>query len=78
MTDTNEATFDWDGTYGDSFALNYQAYIPTNSPLTSAQGQPYNLYMTGVVKPVPLPAAAWLFGSGLLGLVGLARRKKSG
>jgi hypothetical protein len=26
---------------------------------------------------VPVPAAAWLFGSGLLGLVGMARRKKS-
>ena len=26
---------------------------------------------------VPVPAAAWLFGSGLLGLVGIARRKKS-
>jgi hypothetical protein len=25
---------------------------------------------------VPIPAAAWLFGSGLLGLVGIARRKK--
>lgn len=25
---------------------------------------------------VPVPAAAWLFGSGLIGLVGLARRKK--
>ena len=25
---------------------------------------------------VPVPAAAWLFGSGLLGLVGFARRKK--
>jgi hypothetical protein len=28
-----------------------------------------------VIPPVPVPAAAWLFGSGLLGLVGLARRK---
>ena len=27
--------------------------------------------------PVPLPAAIWLFGSGLLGLVGLARREVS-
>ena len=26
---------------------------------------------------VPVPAAAWLFGSGLLGLVGMARRKKA-
>lgn len=26
---------------------------------------------------VPLPAAAWLFGSGLLGLVGVARRRNS-
>jgi hypothetical protein len=28
-----------------------------------------------VVEPVPLPAAAWLFGSGLLGLIGIARRR---
>jgi len=26
---------------------------------------------------IPIPAAAWLFGSGLLGLVGMARRKKA-
>ena len=26
--------------------------------------------------PIPLPAAAWLFGSALLGLAGVARRKK--
>jgi hypothetical protein len=25
---------------------------------------------------VPLPAAVWLFGSGLIGLIGIARRKK--
>ena len=29
-----------------------------------------------VVSPVPVPAAAWLFGSGLVGLVGISRRKK--
>lgn len=27
------------------------------------------------VSAVPIPAAAWLLGSGLLGLVGVARRK---
>lgn len=29
------------------------------------------------VAAVPVPAAAWLFGSGLVGLIGLARRKKA-
>lgn len=29
------------------------------------------------IDPVPVPAAVWLFGSGLLGLVGVARRRKS-
>ena len=29
------------------------------------------------VQIVPVPAAVWLFGSGLLGLVGIARRKKA-
>lgn len=28
------------------------------------------------VAPIPVPAAAWLFGSALLGLVGVARRRK--
>jgi hypothetical protein len=29
------------------------------------------------ISAVPVPAAVWLFGSGLLGLVGMARRKKA-
>jgi hypothetical protein len=31
----------------------------------------------GVAPPVPLPAAAWLFGSGLLGLLGIGRRRNA-
>ena len=30
-----------------------------------------------IVSTVPVPGAIWLFGSGLLGLVGIARRKKA-
>jgi len=30
-----------------------------------------------IIQVVPVPAAVWLFGSGLLGLTGLARRKRS-
>ena len=29
------------------------------------------------VNAVPVPAAVWLFGSGLLGLIGIARRRKA-
>ncbi|GMR21647.1 MAG: hypothetical protein BMS9Abin36_2251 [Gammaproteobacteria bacterium] len=43
-----------------------------------ATGQPiWNYWTTLSVSQVPIPAAAWLFGSGLLGLVGMARRKKA-
>ena len=51
-------------------------------------GMPYNQYASisldigsgnsmTVTNVVPIPAAVWLFGSGLLGLVGVARRKKA-
>lgn len=38
-------------------------------------------YMSGGIFPVqvnaiPLPAAAWLFGSGILGLIGVSRRRR--
>ncbi len=43
-------------------------------------GGPFNgvighWHLEGTVAPVPLPGAVWLLGSGLLGLLGLARRK---
>lgn len=41
-------------------------------------GLPAGIYLAGdlaFVNEVPVPAAAWLFGSGLLGLTGIARRR---
>ena len=40
----------------------------------------YTVHLTGAVaepSAIPVPAAAWLFGSGLVGLAGIARRRKS-
>jgi len=36
-----------------------------------------NVCIDDCTAVVPVPAAAWLFGSGLLGLFGIARRKKA-
>lgn len=33
--------------------------------------------LLGTTAPVPIPGAVWLFGSGLLGLAGLARRRRA-
>ena len=44
---------------------------------------PDNIFLThflidnAFVKVVPVPAPAWLFSSGLIGLIGIARRRKS-
>jgi hypothetical protein len=37
--------------------------------IVSAAGAP--------TSPIPIPSAVWLFGTGLIGLIGIARRKKA-
>ena len=61
---------------GDTFTLSYTATVPAGDP-SGFGNVAYELFMTGTVSAVPVPAAVWLFGSGLLGLVGVARRRKA-
>ena len=48
-----------------------------DGPFGSAVGAGYNANFNFTTSAVPVPAAVWLFGSGLIGLVGVARRKKA-
>ena len=57
-----------------TFTLTYGAHVPLKDP-SNFGGVYYTVSMVGHV--VPVPAAVWLLGSGLLGLVGVARRKKA-
>lgn len=72
-------TFTWNGLDGGSYVLDYAATVP---PPSGFAGTKYYLHLVGTVQlaptaPIPVPAAVWLLGSGLLGLVGVARRKKA-
>lgn len=50
--------------------------VQPNTALPGSLNAAYYSVGTGfVVSAVPVPAAAWLLGSGLLGLIGVARRK---
>ena len=57
----------WD--YGDDSAFDSSLLKPY---LGSTLGMDLRVELT----VVPVPAAVWLFGSGLIGLIGIARRKK--
>lgn len=70
------ANFTWDGVYGDAYTLDYHATAAHNDPSGFGDVR-YALHLEGIVKPVPVPAAVWLLGSGLLSLVRVTRRRSN-
>ena len=69
------ALFSWSGVYGTGYTLDYAATVPNTDP--GFADVRYFLHLEGTVNAVPVPAAAWLLGSGLVSLVGVARRRKA-
>ena len=61
-------TFDWIFRTTDADPFNDFAFVDIS-------GLSYEVIAQTGVAPVPVPAAVWLFGSGLIGLIGVARRK---
>lgn len=62
--------------YAELEALTFGGYADAFSTLDMTFDDTSNLAALGPMTAVPVPAAAWLFGSGLLCLVGVTRRKK--
>ena len=62
---------------GDTFVLEARTVLPSScgawGPCDTRDD--YLFHMEGTISSVPVPATIWLFGSGLIGLIGLARRK---
>lgn len=61
--------------HGDTYVLNYSGVMESGTG-SGIGGERYQLHLEGTISAVPLPATVWLFGSGLLGMWGVARRKQ--
>jgi hypothetical protein len=63
---------------GGSYQLNTMFYSASDSPLAAIDlngGSVFGVSFDGTTAAVPVPAAAWLFGSALAGLTVVRRRK---
>ena len=72
------ASNDWDGTEGTGDAITFVIDSTQPNPITG--GDIYNngslvITIGTEVSAVPVPAAAWLFGSALVGLAGIGRKR---
>lgn len=70
----------WSGTPyapNNNYAWNFNFYLGFQNADINVNTAYAWAVRDGDVAIVPVPAAVWLFGSGLLGLIGIARRKKA-
>ncbi len=65
------------GANGELIALDGDNDLVKGIQLIDGPFQGMNLYLEGTISAVPVPAAVWLFGSGLLGLAAVAKRRKA-
>jgi len=82
LTGLQDVFIEWGGTLsavgGSRDVLEIIAYTCDNADCSNATKTYTGTPLDGsTVSAIPIPAAAWLFGSGLLGLIGVARRRKA-
>jgi hypothetical protein len=67
------------GYFSDYYGLDTDRLDDGNNTVTPPiyNNQPYASLLVRTPSPVPVPAAAWLFGTGLIGLIGFSKRRKA-
>lgn len=63
--------------YNNPVSCDRTSYPPDYATARLRRNMFIRMSVNGELSPVPVPAAAYLFGAGLVGLVGLVRRRKS-
>ena len=58
-----------------AYKIGWSHFISDEDPMPTWSDYTAYWMLEGVMHTVPVPAAAWLLGSGLIGLFGMARRK---
>lgn len=76
LNDSSATTLNGNSTYSGDATWAWQWDFSLASNDSVVIGEDLRLEITSVSE-VPVPAAVWLFASGLLGLAGIARRKKA-
>jgi hypothetical protein len=87
LTGLNLTNFSYGGTNKDLLdlyhagkatqAMTFQFGTVKNLTYLTVNGRVTNTSYSGTINAVPIPAAAWLFGSALVGVAGIGRRNQS-